>query len=127
MSLRNKALTIIALDTGLRAVDICNLKISDIDWKHDCIHIIQQKTGHSHNIPLSERIGNALIEYMLNERPVSESDFIFLRGNAPFQPLMTHAGVHNISFHAVNDAEIEANGRIVKPLTEISKHLKKVS
>lgn len=112
MSLRNKALTIIALDTGLRAVDICNLKTPDIDWEHDCIHIIQQKTGHAHNIPLSERIGNALIEYMLNERPVSESDFVFLRGTAPFNPLMSHAGVRNVLFHAVNDAEVKADGRI---------------
>lgn len=112
MSLRNKALTIIALDTGLRAVDICNLKISEIDWEHDCIHIIQQKTGQLYNIPLSERIGNALIEYLLNERPTTESDFVFLRGTAPFSPLMSHAGVRNILFHAVNDAEIEPNGRI---------------
>jgi integrase len=112
ISFRNKALTIIALDTGLRAVDICNLRLTDIDWEHDCIHIIQQKTDRIHNIPLSENMGNAIVDYLLNERPVSDSDFLFLSINAPFKPLMSHAGVRNVLFNVVNDAGIEAAGRI---------------
>ena len=81
ISLRNKAITIIAMDTGLRAVDICGLKLSDIDWEHECIRIIQNKTDHVLNIPLSEAIGNALVDYLLNERPCSDSDFVFLRSS----------------------------------------------
>lgn len=84
ISLRNKAITILAMDTGLRAVDICGLKLSDIDWTHDCIKIIQAKTKRPINIPLSESIGNALIEYLLNERPRSDSDYVFLKSQAPF-------------------------------------------
>lgn len=112
ISFRNKALTIIALDTGLRAVDICNLRLTNIDWEHDCIHIIQQKTDRIHNIPLSENMGNAIVDYLLNERPVSDSDFLFLCSNAPFKPLMSHSGVRNVLFNVVNDAEIEVAGRI---------------
>ncbi len=35
ISFRNKAITIIALETGMRAVDICGLKLTDIDWEHN--------------------------------------------------------------------------------------------
>lgn len=112
LSFRNKALTIIALETGIRAIDICNLKLSNIDWEHDYIQIIQQKTDQMYHIPLSETIGNALVDYLLNERPTSESDFVFLRSNAPFRPLMSHSGIRKVLFNVVNDADIESKGRI---------------
>jgi integrase len=112
LSFRNKAITIIALETGMRAVDICNLKLSDINWEHDFIHIVQQKTDRVHNLPLSETIGNALVDYLLNERPASESDFIFLRSTAPFSPLMSHSGIRSVLFNVVNDADIASKGRI---------------
>lgn len=68
-SYRNKALCTLAIETGLRAVDICNLKLLDIDWKHDCITIIQQKTSKPLSLPLTESVGNTLIDYLLQERP----------------------------------------------------------
>lgn len=112
ISFRNKAVTIIALETGMRAVDICGLKLTDIDWEHNCMHIVQAKTGRVHNIPLSETIGNALVDYLLNERPVSDSAFVFLRSRAPYSPLMSHAGIREVLFHVVNDSDIEIKGRM---------------
>jgi integrase len=120
ISLRNKAITILAMNTGLRAVDICAIKLGDIDWKHDIIYIVQQKTGIQHNIPLTEAIGNALVDYLLNERPPSESDYVFLRSVAPYAPLMSHAGIRNILFQVVNDSDIKAKGRIYG--TRITRH-----
>lgn len=120
ISFRNKAITIIAMDTGLRAVDICGLKLSDIDWEHECIRIIQNKTDHLLNIPLSEAIGNALVDYLLNERPCSDSDFVFLRNSAPFAPLMSHSGIRRVLFDAVNDADIPMKGRTYG--TRITRH-----
>ena len=120
LSLRNKAITVLAMNTGLRAVDICALKIRDIDWEHDIIHVVQQKTGNPHDIPLTEAIGNALVEYLLNERPASESEFVFLRSVAPYGPLMSHTGIRNILFHVVDDSDIEPKGRIYG--TRITRH-----
>lgn len=120
ISFRNKALAIIALDTGLRAIDICNLKLSDIDWEHNFIHITQVKTSRSQYIPLSSNIGNAIVDYLLNERPVSNSEFLFLKSLAPFTPLMSHSGIRGILFNVVNDADIPKNGRIYG--TRITRH-----
>lgn len=120
ISFRNKAITILAMNTGLRAVDICGLKLGDIDWAHNCIHIVQQKTGRAHGIPLTEAIGNALVDYLLNERPASGSEYVFLKSTAPYQPLMSHSGIRCILFNVVNDSDIEAKGRIYG--TRITRH-----
>ena len=120
ISFRNRAITLLALNTGLRAVDICAIRLGDIDWEHNYIHIVQQKTGRSHDIPLTEAIGNALVDYMLNERPQSDSDMMFLRAQAPYSPLMSHTGIRSILFNVVNDSDIEAKGRIYG--TRITRH-----
>ena len=80
----------------------------------------QSKTDHVHNIPLSENLGNALVDYLLNERPVSNSEYVFLRSSAPFNPIMAHSGIRNILFNAVNDSDIECKGRIYG--TRITRH-----
>lgn len=120
VSLRNKAITILAMNTGLRAVDICALRLKDIRWEQGVIHIVQQKTGRAHDIPLTEAIGNALVDYLLNERPPSDLDFVFLRAAAPHGPLMSHSGIRNVLFHVVNDSDIETKGRIYG--TRITRH-----
>ena len=120
ISFRNRAITLLALNTGLRAVDICAIRLGDIDWEHNYIHIVQQKTGRSHDIPLTEAIGNALVDYMLNERPQSDSDMMFLRAQAPYSPLMSHTGIRSILFNVVNDSDIEPKGRIYG--TRITRH-----
>jgi len=120
VSFRNKAICLIALETGLRAVDICNLKLGDIDWEHDCIHIIQEKTKKAMNIPLRTSIGNSLIDYLLTERPASSSEYVFLTSNAPHEPMKGHGSYRNVLLNVISDAGVEANGRIFG--TRITRH-----
>ena len=81
---RDKAICLLLLETGLRAVDVCNIKLSDIDWIKDVIYIKQQKTGVVLNIPLQKSYGNAIVDYILNERPECNSKYLFVRELAPF-------------------------------------------
>lgn len=90
---RDTAICILALETGLRAVDICNLKLHDINWHKDCIHITQEKTGQLFNIPLRSSYGNAIADYILNERPDCNSEYLFIRALAPFQRLTGHSSI----------------------------------
>ena len=84
---RDKAICLLLLETGLRAVDVCNIKLSDIDWDKDVIYIKQQKTGTELNIPLQKSYGNAIVDYILNERPECNSKHLFVRELAPFTRL----------------------------------------
>jgi len=112
LSARNRAIAHIAFDTGLRAVDICAMKLEDIDWEHDVISIIQAKTKKPMRIPIRPALGNALMAYLLEERPASDLPYVFLRSNAPFNPLADHSGIYNVLRKMLAEADVEPDGRI---------------
>jgi integrase len=89
VSLRDKAIIQLALRTGLRSVDIVRMKLSDIDWVHDTILIVQSKTGRPFRIPLTADVGNVLSSYILTERPRADTPYVFLRSLAPYSPLLS--------------------------------------
>lgn len=84
LSFRNRAIGYILLYTGLRAGDIASLKLTDINWEKDEIHITQQKTGEKITLPLTAVIGNAIYDYISEERAPSSSPYLFLSENRPF-------------------------------------------
>ena len=112
LSARNRAVCWLAFETGMRAVDICNLKITDIDWTNDTIHVTQQKTSKPLELPLRATYGNAIADYLLYERPSSNSTQLFLAMQAPFRPLSSHAGYRAILLNAFRNAGILKRGRI---------------
>jgi len=89
-SQRNSAIILLALRTGLRSIDIINLKLSHIDWINDRISIVQQKTGEPLTLPLIPEVGNAIAAYIMYERPDSELPYVFLRNLAPYKQLTNH-------------------------------------
>jgi len=84
---RDYAILLLARHTGLRAVDVQHLQLQDIDWNNNEIRIIQHKTKRPLILPLESHVGNAIVEYILNARPDSNSSAIFLRTRAPYEPL----------------------------------------
>lgn len=94
---RDAAITLLALSTGLRACDIVNLRLGDIDWRAGTISIVQAKTGNPLTLPLPEAIRARLGEYILTRRPASEDDHVFLRTKAPHTPLGDHATIYVVT------------------------------
>jgi len=84
---RDVAMFTLAESVGLRAVDVVNLKLSDIDWRNKTISIIQHKTRRPLILPLENHAGDALAEYILHGRPDFDSPFIFLTARRPFRQL----------------------------------------
>lgn len=120
LSARDRAIALIAFKTGLRAVDICGLQLDSIDWKHDTILINQEKTGKPLVLPLFPSLGNALMEYLLDERPQSESTYVFLSKVAPFHPLVDHSSIYNVLRKVLVEADVAPQGRISG--TRMSRH-----
>lgn len=87
LTLRDKAIGILALYTGLRRSDIANLKVDAIDWEKDTITIIQQKTEVFMILPLTAIVGNAIHDYIELERPKIDCDYIFITRSRPFRHL----------------------------------------
>lgn len=81
---RDYAIIQLGIHTGLRAGDIANLKLMDINWKNNEISLVQGKTQELLILPLDESVGVALIEYILNGRHKCDSPYMFLRSIAPY-------------------------------------------
>ena len=87
IALRDKAIGLLALYTGLRSCDIAGLTLAEIDWANDRIHIRQQKTDIPLEMPLTATVGNAIYEYLMLERPRSRHQEIFLSQSIPYTRL----------------------------------------
>lgn len=87
---------LLGLSTGLRACDIIALKISDIDWRSKTISIIQEKTENPLQVPIVPAVAKALAEYLLNERPDTESDAVFVSKRPPHLPFFDHSTIYSI-------------------------------
>lgn len=81
---RNYAVFLLTIHTGLRAGDIRNLRLSNIDWESKTIHLIMGKTTQPIDLPMSDAVGWSIIDYLKNGRPNTKSDHVFVRHRAPF-------------------------------------------
>lgn len=94
LCLRDKAIGSLLFFTGLRPCDIAAFVLDDIDWEKDEIHIIQNKTDVPLILPLTAVIGNAIYDYITEERPTSSERHIFLGKNRPHDPISAGALWH---------------------------------
>ena len=87
LPLRDKAILFLLLYTGLRASDIVNITFDSVDWGNERLKISQQKTEAPPQLPLSPLVGNAIFDYLTEERPQSLDVHIFLSKSKPHPPL----------------------------------------
>ncbi|MEG1725778.1 MAG: tyrosine-type recombinase/integrase [Anaerovoracaceae bacterium] len=112
ISLRDTAIVIIGLSSGIRACDLIELKLSNIDWNNETINFRQSKTGNVVCLPLTERVGNTLFRYITKERPMVDSDYLFLRSFAPYKPFSDHAACHAIVIKVFRISGIKKENRM---------------
>ncbi len=93
---RSYAVMLLGIVLGLRACDIVNLKLLDIDWVNGQIKILQAKTAESVALPLTTDVGEALSDYILNARPEADTDFVFLSLLPPYKELKAAVTVGEI-------------------------------
>ena len=117
VSARDAAITLLALSTGLRACDIVALRMGDVDWRGHTIGLVQQKTGNPLTLPLPALLLSKLAAYVLDERPRSADDHLFLRSKAPHTRLGDHAAVHRViveTFRKAGVNKLKAGTRLLR-------------
>lgn len=87
---RDYAIILLLTQLGLRISDIRNLKFENIDWAHKKLRFTMVKTGHVQELPLPDEIGWAIIDYIKNGRPDTDSTNIFIRARAPYIPFSSN-------------------------------------
>jgi site-specific recombinase XerD len=83
---RDYAILLLACRLGLRVNDIRNLTLDKINWEDETISLIQTKTQRHLLLPLTNEVGNALIDYIKFARPKTHFRQVFLRLTPPFTP-----------------------------------------
>lgn len=86
---RNYAMLLLAATYGLRTCEIRALRLDDIRWDDDEIMIFSPKTGRSRKLPLTRAVGEAILDYLREERPRSRHRQIFLSRRPPRRPLQS--------------------------------------
>lgn len=91
---RDYAFITIAAELGVRSKDICDLKLTDIDWELCSITFVQSKTRKPNALPLTEKVGSAIIDY-LRVRPQTECKYLFVSLNPPYAKMKSiHSAFH---------------------------------
>ncbi len=107
---RNYAILLLLARLGLRAGDIVQLRLQDIDWKGAWVHV-SGKGRRQTRLPLTQEVGDALVSYLQESRTRSGVDTLFLRSRAPYRGLGSHAAVSVIVANAIRRAGIKPPGR----------------
>jgi integrase/recombinase XerD len=84
---RDYAMLMLLTAYGLRGGEAARLRLDDIDWRNNHLHIRGRKSGNSTTYPLAASVADAIVEYLRNARPISPHREVFLSVIAPFRPL----------------------------------------
>lgn len=106
---RNYAMLLLAATYGLRSCESRALRLDDIHWDDDEITILSPKTGRSRKLPLTRAVGEAILEYLREERPASRHRQIFLSSRSPHGPL--HSNIDRWLMRCFDKAGIKAPRR----------------
>lgn len=88
---RDFAILSLAHATGMRACDIVGLELDSVDWRSNCIRLVQRKTSEPLVIPLDAEVGHAIATYILGGRPQTEDRHVFIRCVRPYIGLSSAA------------------------------------
>ena len=110
VGIRDRAILLLLARLGLRAGDIVQLRLGDIDWEIAAINV----SGKGHRevrLPLTKEVGWALAAYLQDSRPRTDNEVLFVRSRAPFRAFASHSAVSVIVTRAMRRAGVTCQGR----------------
>lgn len=93
---RDYAILLLACRLGLRAGDIRTLKLDHLHWAESTLEITQAKTEMPLRLPLTNEVGEALIDYLKSARPQTAHREVFLKVIPPFDPFPQNSNLYHI-------------------------------
>ncbi len=83
---RDRAIVLLLSRLGLRAGEVARLSIKDIDWQNGRV-AVQGKSRRREWLPLSQEVGDAILDYLRQRRSTAKVPEVFVGTVAPFRPL----------------------------------------
>ncbi len=104
---RDYAMLLLISRLGLRASEVVNLTLDDLDWTEGAIDI-RGPAQRVDRLPLPADVGAALVDYLRHARPDCASRNVFLRSRAPRRALLGPSAVSCIVLRALRRAGIDS-------------------
>ena len=107
---RDRAVLLLLARLALRAGDIVDLRLIDIDWDRAVIHV-SGKSRRETALPLPQDVGDALYTYITTVRPRTDEpqldkQKVFLGARAPHRPFCNPDIVTKIARRALDRADV---------------------
>jgi integrase/recombinase XerD len=109
--LRDHAIILLLATYGLRAGEITALRLDDIDWNRDVLHVRHSKTGAHSTLPLLHEPGEALLAYLKGARPKTALREVFLCLNAPLRPFKDGSALYGTIRNRLTTADVVPVGK----------------
>lgn len=74
---RNRAIILLMLDTGIRASELCDLRIEDLDNRNNRIYVRKGKGMKERKLPFSPRTGQMIWRYVASREDTQPTDPLF--------------------------------------------------
>lgn len=88
---RDRAIVMLLAIYGLRVSEVTTLRLEDLDWERDLLHVARAKRRERQSYPLLPSVGSAIIQYLQTVRRSSTHREVFLTLHSPFRPLSRSA------------------------------------
>lgn len=105
VEIRDKAIILLLARLGLRAGDICQLGLTDIDWNNGYLRV-SGKSRRPDRLPLPQDAGDAILDYLERARPPINEERLFVRVQPPFRPFSSSAEIGGIVARVFDRAAI---------------------
>ena len=109
---RNRCIILCFTELALRCTEVAALTIDDFNWYESYVSIKNTKNHSDRKLPVSEKLGEAVVEYIQTARPKTTSRVLFVRfkhiGGEPMGCSQIRGVVRRV--YGKSGAEIESTG-----------------
>jgi len=104
---RDRAIVLLLVRLGLRAGDVAQLRLTDIEWQTGSLRVCG-KSRYEVRLPLPQDVGDAIAAYLEYRPSTRRSDLLFLRTIAPCRPFRRGDGISSVVKRIMKRADIVA-------------------
>lgn len=102
---RDRAIVLLLARLGLRAGDVAQLRLADIEWQTGSLRVCG-KSRTEVRLPLPQDVGDAIAAYLECRPSACRSEAVFLRTIAPYRPFLRGDGISSVVKRAMKRAGI---------------------
>jgi len=120
---RDRCIMLCFTELALRCVETAALSIDDFNWREGSVAIKNTKNHLDRKLPVSQKLGKAIVEYLKNARPQTTNRILFVRFKHTFGEPMGVSQIRGVvrRVYAKSGANIDSTGPHILRRTAASK------